>query len=62
VAALEVFGSYRVETRADAPCELMVLQARQPRGTPAVEGWRVIATLRRPTDRTELTWVLRRER
>ncbi|MBQ0932902.1 hypothetical protein KAK07_05045 [Ideonella sp. 4Y16] len=62
VAALEVFGRYRVDARTDGPCDAMVLQGRRPGVAPAIDGWRLVATLRRPTDRQEQTWVLRRER
>jgi hypothetical protein len=64
VAALEVFGPYRVDARASAAqgrCTYLVLthRARTPRAAPP--GWVVIATIQRPTDRGEITTVYRRQ-
>jgi hypothetical protein len=65
VAALEVHGAWRVRAGADesgCSARLVVLR-NQPRAATAPTapaGWRLVATLRRPTDREELTAVWRR--
>ncbi len=67
VAALEVHGGWRVDARAatsaaaDAPrCDwwLRVEPAHAPQPAPA--GWQLVARERRPTDRDEMTAILRR--
>lgn len=64
VAALEVHGPWRVQAQESADCDarLVVLRAQPRRATPPSPppGWRLVATLRRPTDRDELTAVWRR--
>ena len=64
VAALEVHGPWRVQVADDADCQRRVsVLRRQPRDAsppPAPPGWQLVATLRRPTDRGELTAVWRR--
>ncbi|HNT38120.1 MAG TPA: hypothetical protein PKO45_03270 [Rubrivivax sp.] len=62
VAALEVLGGFRVDARAEAAqgaCTLL-LRAGHATQAPQVPGWVLQATLRRPTDRSERTWVYRR--
>jgi 4-amino-4-deoxy-L-arabinose transferase-like glycosyltransferase len=67
VAALEVFGHYDVRaighdaTDGAAGCDVLLLQARLPATRTPPPGWTLIAQLRRPTDRVELTWVFRRQ-
>ena len=65
VAALEVHGGWRVLVSSrDADCQtrLVVLrdQPRHAAAPPAPAGWTLVATVRRPTDREELTAVWRR--
>jgi hypothetical protein len=64
VAALEAQGGWRVRASEATDCQArMVVQRGQPReATPPVAppGWQLVATLRRPTDREELTTVWRR--
>jgi hypothetical protein len=63
-AALEVHGPWRVDARPSADCEwrLRVLRDQPPRAQapPAPPGWILVATLRRPTDRAEMTALWRR--
>lgn len=66
VAALEALGRYRV--RADLPlaaeapgCSVLILQQRSGRPLKLPEGWKLLGQVRRPTDRSELTLVLRRQ-
>jgi hypothetical protein len=66
VAALEVFGRYRVHAAGanlgDAPgCQTMVLQSRagtEPRHPP---GWRLLAQVHHPVDRVERYWLYARQ-
>jgi len=65
VAALEVFGRWRVDARADAAmasgCEFL-LSATRTKPLPAAPlGWVNVAEVRRPTDREEVTQVFRRQ-
>jgi hypothetical protein len=64
VAALEVHGRWRVDARPDPACgwRLRVLrdQPRSATPPPPPAGWTEVATLRRPTDREELTVLWRR--
>ncbi len=62
VAALEDYGRWRVEARADkaGACGVRLQQERRGERVPAAPGWRVAARVRRPTDRDEQTLVLRR--
>lgn len=64
VAALEVHGGWNVRAREDTSCStrLMVMrdQPREASVPAAPAGWRLAATLRRPTDRDELTVVWKR--
>ena len=63
VAALEHFGRWRVDARADAlqgPCDHQLLVSKS-RPLPAPSpGWLLVGQVRRPTDREEITQVLRR--
>jgi len=65
VASFEVFGKLPVDARPDAArarrCDALVHIGRQATA-PAFAGWTLTATLRRPTDRTELVSVYRRVR
>ena len=64
VAALELHGKYRVEARVGAPqalrCPVMLLVRAD--GTPpsVTREWRVVAQVRRPSDRQEVTFVMKR--
>jgi hypothetical protein len=64
VAALEYFGRWPVDARADAGSGRCPLLLRVTRRSPVDElapaGWEAIATVRRPTDRDEATLVYRR--
>lgn len=64
VAALEVHGGWNVRAADDGDCTARLVVVRdQPReATPPVAppSWQLVATLRRPTDRAELTTVWRR--
>jgi 4-amino-4-deoxy-L-arabinose transferase-like glycosyltransferase len=63
VASLETFGRWRVEARADHAGSCAVRLRQERRGQPAVvvpAGWETAARVRRPTDRDEVTLVLRR--
>jgi 4-amino-4-deoxy-L-arabinose transferase-like glycosyltransferase len=66
VAALEVHGPWRVDARPEAGCgwRLRVLRGQPPQARPpqAGEGWQLVAAVRRPTDREELTALWRRVR
>ncbi|HEY6134569.1 MAG TPA: hypothetical protein VIW70_11370 [Rubrivivax sp.] len=62
VASLEVFGRVRVEARptaAAAKCPVLLLVSRGTRAKPP-PGWRLVASERRTTDRSELVSVYRR--
>ena len=66
VAALEVFGHYRVQASLplSAPvssCHTLIRQQRVGRAVEVPEGWRLIGQVRRPTDRNELTLVYARQ-
>ena len=64
VAALEVFGGYRVEARPDADtgsCEFSVQTTRSRVAAPAKPGWALVAAVQRPSDRNELTAIYRRQ-
>lgn len=66
VAALEVFGRYRVIaeptttgiTVSDCPFQVVQSQLNEP--AIALPGWQLMARVRRPTDRTEATALYRR--
>ena len=66
VAALEVFGHYRVRAAGaaladEAGCNAMVLQARagtEPRHPP---GWQMLAQVHHPVDRVERYWLYVRQ-
>jgi hypothetical protein len=65
VAALEVFGRWRVDARADAVtasgCEFLLSATRSKALQSAPRGWVTVAEVRRPTDRDEVTQVFRRQ-
>jgi 4-amino-4-deoxy-L-arabinose transferase-like glycosyltransferase len=64
VAALEHHGRWRIDARADAArtgrCAVLLLTEVRGRPFVAPAGWQVVARVRRPTERSELTVVLRR--
>ena len=62
VAALEHLGRWRVDARPGAAAgDCGYLLRVGPAGaTPPADGWQLLATLQRPTDRGERTWVFRR--
>jgi 4-amino-4-deoxy-L-arabinose transferase-like glycosyltransferase len=64
VAALEVFGRYRVDARAGAlqgSCRYLVLTLRGRKAPAAPAGWEAVATIQRPTERGEITAIYRRQ-
>ncbi len=62
VAALEHYGRWRVDANpiVDTGCAVRLMQQRRGQHTPPPPGWTVAARERRPTDRDEVTLVLRR--
>lgn len=63
IAALEVFGGYRVDARAradDTACRWQLRVVRTPPLTAPPPGWQFAAELKRPTDRDEVTLVYER--
>jgi hypothetical protein len=65
VAALEVFGRWRVDARAQSAtassCEFLLSATRSKPPPAAPVGWVSVAEVRRPTDRDEVTQVFRRQ-
>lgn len=66
VAALEVFGHYRVAATAvplpaEAGCSAMVLQARAGTEPPHPAGWQLLGQVHHPVDRVERYWVYTRQ-
>lgn len=62
IAALEALGGYRVvpwEPLSDACPQLLVVAGGRP---PAPEGWSLVGRERRPTDRSEFTYIYHRVR
>jgi len=69
VAALEQYGHWPVDARGAADAAPLtacsVLLRRERRGQPSIvvpRGWELVARVRRPTDRDDITVVLRRSR
>jgi hypothetical protein len=65
VAALEHFGRWRVDARPEAlsgPCGYLLQVSKQRPLPPAAPGWVLVGEVKRPTDRDEITQVLRRAR
>jgi hypothetical protein len=63
VAALEVFGRWPVDARPQAatgPCPYLIRATRLRPAPPPPPGWLPVAEVLRPTDREEVTQVLRR--
>ncbi len=63
VAALEVHGGWRVDARPEAAssgCGHLLRVTRARPAPPAPAGWELVAEVRRPTDRDELTQVFKR--
>jgi hypothetical protein len=62
VASLEQYGRWRVSARGSpaADCAIRLQQERRGEAARVPAGWEVAARVRRPTDRDELTLVLRR--
>jgi hypothetical protein len=63
VAALEVFGRWRVDAReqaAQGPCPYLVQTRRLDRTPTPPGGWTWVAEARKPTDRNEVTLIYRR--
>jgi 4-amino-4-deoxy-L-arabinose transferase-like glycosyltransferase len=63
VAAIEQLGGFEVDARRDATrtaCPYLLRQERRGREATAPPGWTLVARVRRPTERTELTAVYRR--
>jgi 4-amino-4-deoxy-L-arabinose transferase-like glycosyltransferase len=63
IASFELLGTRAIDARPDADraarCAAMVHIGRVA-AAPAFEGWKLVASLRRPTERTELVSVYRR--
>jgi len=63
IASLEQYGRWRVEARPgrSGDCAVLLRQERRDQAAPAAPaGWEIVARVRRPSDREELTQVLRR--
>ena len=63
VAALEHFGRWRVDARLAAEggrCGYLLRATRLQTPPPTPAGWQLVAQVRRPTDRVEMTLVYRR--
>lgn len=62
VAALEHLGRWRIDARPGAAADDCgyLLRVGPVGTTPPADGWELLATLQRPTDRGERTWVFRR--
>ena len=62
VASLEQYGRWRIEARANrlGGCPIRLRQERRGQRVLVPEGWEVAARVSRPTDRDEVTLVLRR--
>lgn len=60
IAALEQYGRWQVVARDDVNCAVMLRQERRSQEEPAPAGWEAVARVSRPTDRDEMTQVLRR--
>jgi len=63
LAALEAMGRYRVDAitpAATSPCEFLIVAGNERPGMPAIEGWKPVARVQRPTDRNDFTLVYRR--
>jgi 4-amino-4-deoxy-L-arabinose transferase-like glycosyltransferase len=66
VAALEVFGHYRVRAAGtamadEAGCNAMVLQGRVGAEPRHPEGWQMLAQVHHPVDRVERYWIYARQ-
>ena len=63
VAALEAVGRFRVDARPQdrADCDRLLFVSRSGAAPAVPAGWTPLAEVRRPTDRTEVTFVLRRQ-
>jgi hypothetical protein len=67
VAAMEVFGHWRVDARpqAAAPaadaCDYLLRATRQMPVPAAPPGWELVGQAQRPTDREELTLIYKRQ-
>lgn len=63
IAAVEQLGSYRVDAvqpPSRTRCTYLLRQERRDQNATAPEGWTLVARVRRPTERTELTAIYRR--
>jgi 4-amino-4-deoxy-L-arabinose transferase-like glycosyltransferase len=63
IAALEVFGHWRVDARpqaAEGACPYLLRATRSRTLPPPPPGWEAVAEARRPTDRDEVTLIYRR--
>jgi hypothetical protein len=67
VAALEVFGHWRVDVRPQAAsaapdaCDYLLSTTRQNMLPPAPPGWDLVGSAMRPTDRQERTLIYKRQ-
>lgn len=63
IAAVEQIGAYRVDAvnpPAQTACTYLLRQERRDQALPAPPGWALVTRVRRPTERTELTAIYRR--
>ncbi len=63
IAAIEQLGGYRVDavrTVTDTRCDHLIRQERRDGSEVTPAGWELVARVRRPTDRVELTAIYRR--
>ena len=60
LASLEQYGRWTVDGLGTRDCAVQLRQERRGQTTPAPDGWTVVARERRPTDRDEVTLVMRR--
>ncbi len=67
VAAMEVFGQWRVDARQSAAspapgaCDFLLRATRQNPPPPAPPGWDLVGQALRPTDREEITLIYKRQ-
>jgi hypothetical protein len=64
LASLEQYGRWKVDAgvSSDRNCAVRLVQERRAQAVKLPSGWEVAARIRRPTDRDEVTLVLRRSR
>jgi len=60
VAALEQYGQWSVDAAGRRNCAVLLRQERRAQSAAVPAGWEIVARVRRPTERDEVTLVLRR--